>query len=56
MRIIVYMQVVNEALYSSKLANDYRFEMERTERMRIIVYMQVVNEALYSSQLGTVQY
>ena len=43
MRIISYMQAVNQALYSSKLGNDYRFEMERTERMRDIAYMQVVN-------------
>ena len=42
------------------LGNDYRFEMERTERMRNIACMQVVNQALYSSKsggskLGTVQ-
>ncbi len=35
--------VVNQALYSSELGNDYHFEMERTERMRNIAYMQAVN-------------
>jgi hypothetical protein len=43
MRNIAYIQVVNEALYSSQLGNYCRFEMERTERRRNIVYMQVVN-------------
>ncbi len=43
MRIISYMQAVNQALYSSKLGNDYRFEMERTERMASIAYMLAVS-------------
>jgi hypothetical protein len=52
MRNIPYMQVVNEALYSSKLGNDYRFEVERTERRGNIPYMQVVKEK-YSKKFDT---
>ncbi len=34
------------------MGNDYRFEIERTERMTIIAYMQVVNQTLHSSEIG----
>ncbi len=45
-------QVRIEGVFRRHVArSDYRFEIERTERMRNMPYMQVVNLALYSSKL-----